>query len=240
KRVVLLVTALTVGGVAPVQAQHPWFWKGKACPLCPPPAAPADLTAPPKVLPPQTMPPMEEPSLRPVTTAALGFGSASFAAPNMFGDNFGGASVYKVTVLDSFSFNGTAFLVGSPSPANFTNTTPITTARGTVIPAGNTFQSVETFKSPTDPPPQTLTMQDNATVRGIIVAPLPPGTTTLLAGTGNKTFSSSANNIAAFSIFPGSQYDIFYQYQHEVLLNLPNPSQGGVVGRAKISEDNYP
>jgi hypothetical protein len=196
-----------------------------------------------------------------------GSGALASAAPNMFGDARG--SPVRATIVIPATPGTPAVNVNFPGAAitaPFTATASIQalgivtfTAQnsysrfGTAFPSGTTFTSAAAVAtaggtSTVSPIALAQNSQDTTAARNFAIATFGPGgTLTYLQNQSVATFLS--HGVSSPSVYlldpeynyfipgtPGTPARVLIQQ----ILNVPNPSAGGTVGRTKISDDNSP
>jgi hypothetical protein len=239
------------------------------CVPCPPPqvtpAPPEKVTPPTEPIIPPTMPEAPAPTLEPGLAAGVG---GDTLAVNMFGDIFGGRSSVVVIPRPPIVIPGTppftrteSYIIKTPGgngngggfPAVFVatdGTTTMTTSDSPllingvpiVIP-GNTITSAQVLTAA--PLGTRYLILETPNITSVVAANFAqPGETTqfnpnsaaILIDIANPLFLN-VEEIYNF-ITPGTPDRIIPQ--PPIIVLLPNPSGGGVVGRTKIADDNNP
>lgn len=241
----------------------------RLCPPCPCPCPEPTLEIAPEA-PAEPRPPAEQPiapETMPDTTAAINdalagsydvAASSDFTAPNMFGDLFGGGLVKMsipqapliiqppgsavLVVNDSQFIGGTADFPGNVviGPGTLLVSVDGNPAPSLAIGSGTTF--VSTGVIGLVPGGQLLSIAENNGVTA--------GVNTIVEGV--RGLAGSLQNFQGVveQEFTNEFVSIAIDYdfipnpiiipRRNILLLVPNPADGGVVGRTKISEDNNP
>ncbi len=233
---------------------------------CPTPqyATPAPSTTPPTTTP--TIPQPDPTTPPSVNVADAGAGArggeeTGLSAPNMYGDAFGGAATRSIlSLITPSEFNGHAsamfpqLQLGSNNTLIGPSSGPVTLQIGSLPPfsllTGSAMSAM--FIPPTtniQPSSQLLVANSLTQVLGpqvlqpLLQHTLPSGSTALpITFTPNgATVSPDPNNLMNSGPFT-TNYSFLVNslISTPLVVTIPSPSAGGVVGRTKISDDNSP